>query len=200
MDDSSTPSKRRRRDDDDKETPRASTLPRRSAPSSASSSPTKSSVSVRSTTSRLSSRHRLSALEVQKEGIITRQLEGATNLPVSVQSVLRRIHQLERCRGILASTSDRDKFHEFLQDNDLDDTVFAATGATGSTLSPDDALEIQDGARRCFERNHDEDNWTAEVHFQLCRRVFRKSSLTYGRQLVDFCSRYVRFLCPLLQV
>ncbi|OAQ61391.1 hypothetical protein VFPPC_09237 [Pochonia chlamydosporia 170] len=161
MDEGSTPTKRRRQDDADR-TPVATVLkapPR--PPRTSSSSPTKSSASasIRSS-SQSSSRRKFSSLQVSEEGIIPRQLSGlqTQNLPSAIEAALLRIRQIDRCKGILSARSDQSRFEAFRSDNDLDMNVFAKSETDGSRLTPEEAWDIANGARRCFEKNHDEDN------------------------------------------
>ncbi|KID93322.1 hypothetical protein MAJ_10711, partial [Metarhizium majus ARSEF 297] len=187
MDGASTPTKRRRQDDVDR-TPMATALkqpPR--PPRTVSSSPTKSSASIRSS-SQSSSRRKFTSLQVYEEGIIPRQLSGlqTQNLPLSIEKALLKIRQIDRCKGILSPGSDPSKFEAFRRSNDLDMDVFAKSETDGSRLTPEEASDIAKGARRCFEKNHDEDNWTCDVHHVLFKNVFRRSSPNTQQNLVDF--------------
>ncbi|KAG8404903.1 hypothetical protein J3459_022357 [Metarhizium acridum] len=187
MDGALTPTKRRRQHDADR-TPVATALkqpPR--APRTMSSSPTKSSASIRSS-SQSSSRRTFTSLQVYEEGIIPRQLSGlqTQNLPSSIEKALLRIRQIDRCKGILSPRSDPSKFETFRRGNDLNMDVFAKSETDGSRLTPEEALDIAEGARRCFEKNHDEDNWTCDVHHVLFKKVFRRSSPNTQQNLVDF--------------
>lgn len=70
--------------------------------------------------------------------------------------------------------------------------VFAKSETDGSRLTPKEACDIADGARRCFEENHDEDNWTCDVHYPLFKIVCRSSSPDTPKQLVDFARWYLQ--------
>ncbi|KID96990.1 hypothetical protein MAJ_06995, partial [Metarhizium majus ARSEF 297] len=189
MDEASTPTKRRRPDDAGR-TPVATVLnPPPKTRRTLSSSPAKSpaSASIRSSP-QSSSRRKISSLQVSEEGIIPRQLSGlqTQNLPLAIKKALLRIRQIDRCKGILSARSDPSKFEAFRSDNDLDMNVFAKSETDGSRLTPEEAWDIVNGARRCFEKNHDEDNWTCDVYYPLFKKVFRSLSPNTQNQLVDF--------------
>ncbi|KAF4977613.1 hypothetical protein FZEAL_5897 [Fusarium zealandicum] len=191
----STPQKRRRVDENNEldQTPRETILNPNPRPSP-SSSPTKSSASLRSASSlrsgshASSSRHKLSQLDLGQEGIVKRQLKGpgTPQLPLVIKHVLLRIQRLERCRGVLSTALDAPDALAFLQEFDLDDTVFDTNSTGGSRLAPSDVDEILLDAQRCFEMDHDEPVWNVEVHHPLLKKVFRRPSSTFSTdRLVD---------------
>lgn len=55
----------------------------------------------------------------------------------------------------------------------------------GSRLMPEDVVEIELGAQRCFEMDQDEPAWNAEVQTPLFKKVLRKP-YSNKRPLVDF--------------
>ncbi|KAK2035835.1 hypothetical protein LZ31DRAFT_308353 [Colletotrichum somersetense] len=185
-------------DTDHDETPRPANLVGRlsSYRTSPISSPTKSSTaSYRSDSvsgrSSSSARIKFVKLPLGNEGIIKRQFSGPpTNPdhPVATQDMLSRIRSLERCKNILSSTSrNLPSIETFLLDFDLDDSVFAPAQQPASRLTPADAQQIADNARRCFEMDHDEPVWNAEVHNVVLTKVLRgRDPLQPGTNLCDF--------------
>ncbi|KXH63953.1 hypothetical protein CNYM01_13850 [Colletotrichum nymphaeae SA-01] len=185
------------RDYDHDETPRpAHSVQVASYRNSPRSSPTKSStasyrsdsVSGRSTSS---ARIKLVKLPLGNEGIIKRQFSGPpTNPdhPIATQHMLSRIRSLERCRNVLSSSSRHlSSFEAFMQDFDLDDGVFAPDKQPASRLTPADAQNIANNAKRCFEMDHDEPVWNAEVHNLLLTKVLRgRDPSKQGTNLCDF--------------
>ncbi|KAG8413995.1 hypothetical protein J3458_011650 [Metarhizium acridum] len=187
-----TPTKRQKRtaeNSDWDETPKASLI---NAPASvsASSSPTKRSLSGRSSSSASSSRRKIQALAVSEQGIIRRQLSGlqTPGLPEAIKGPLRKIISLQRGRQVLSSHCNKLDFGDLIRDFELSSDAFADPGNGGSELSPQDVERIAKKARRCFERDHDESPWNAEVHQDLFETTIRgpKFAQVGQPQLVDF--------------
>ncbi|KAG6008714.1 hypothetical protein E4U21_004070 [Claviceps maximensis] len=193
MDQRSTLTKRRRQDDADR-TSVATFLNPLSRPPRTLSSPSKSSASASIWSKPPSSpRRKFSIWRISDEGITIRQLGGleTQGLPPAIRMALLRIREINRCHGILSARSDASKFEAFISDNGLDVNVFAKSETDGSRLTPKEACDIANNARRCFEENHDEDNWICDVHCELSRKVFRTSSPNTSENLVDF-ARFTR--------
>lgn len=118
-------------------------------------------------------------------------------MPTSIRGALLKIRQLERCKSVLSPTSNPAIFDSFRESFDLDLTVFAASAHEGSRLMPEDVREIELDARRCFEMDHDEPVWNAEVHTALLKKVFRRPNHVEQPQLVDFTLWYADPACSL---
>ncbi|KAF4416070.1 methyltransferase type 11 [Fusarium austroafricanum] len=178
---------------DHERTPRPLLAHSRTAPSP-SPSPTKSSASLRSASLRTSSqassrasssRLKLSNLSFVENGVQRQILSGVgtPDLPRPIVDTLKMIQRLERGKQVLSSSLDRTSFKEFLDMNDLDEMAFATNENVGSHLSPDDVDKLQAGAARCFNKDHDEGVWNAEVHQPLLDMVLRRPG---SSNLVDF--------------
>ncbi|KAM5527620.1 hypothetical protein FOXYSP1_19982 [Fusarium oxysporum f. sp. phaseoli] len=161
---------------------------------SPSPSPTKTSTaSLRSSSyaSSLasSSRRKLSLLGLGEEGIVKRQLTGLRRPqhPQAIREVLLVIQRLERGRGVLLATSNMPTMTAFLQDFDLEESVFDVSTGYGSRLMPSEMEEILADTKRCLEMDHDEPVWNAEVHQSLLRKLFRSPVFASAcSRLVDF--------------
>ncbi|KPM42075.1 hypothetical protein AK830_g4479 [Neonectria ditissima] len=177
---------------DEDQTPRATLINRiaalerdQAAQLSPSRSPSPTKSSTRSTASDASSsRRKFFLLDLGNEGIVKRQLTGprALHLPRAIKDALLRIQRLERYRGVLSAENNTPNMEALLDEFDLDQAVFAEASDEGSRLTPESVDDIGSNAQRCFEMDHDEPVWNAEVHNPLLNKVFR----TRGARLVDF--------------